>query len=64
VPPGGAAVVEMQVDVPGNLTIVDHAIFRLDKGCVGFLNVKGKPNHNLYHSVDPAFPCPDCKLHP
>lgn len=64
VPPGGAAVVEMSTTVPGNLTLVDHAIFRLDKGCVGFLNVSGEPNPELYHSVDIPNACYGCKLHP
>lgn len=29
--------VEFNVPVPGNLTLIDHAIFRTDKGAVGFL---------------------------
>jgi hypothetical protein len=36
---GGAAVVESTALVPGNYTLLDHAIFRVDKGCVGFLKV-------------------------
>jgi hypothetical protein len=36
---GGAAVVEFTALVPGNYTLIDHAIFRVDKGCVGFLKV-------------------------
>jgi hypothetical protein len=34
-------VVDMKLPVPGNYTLLDHAIFRLDKGCVGFLKVGG-----------------------
>jgi hypothetical protein len=32
-------VVEFTALVPGNYTLIDHAIFRVDKGCVGFLKV-------------------------
>lgn len=32
VPAGGATVVELVPPVPGNLTLVDHSIFRIDKG--------------------------------
>jgi FtsP/CotA-like multicopper oxidase with cupredoxin domain len=64
VPPGGATVVEMECRVPGSYTLVDHAIFRLDKGCVGFLKVHGKdPRRDLYASKDMPVSCPGCKLH-
>lgn len=33
--------VEFNVPVPGNLTLIDHAIFRTDKGAVGFLKARG-----------------------
>lgn len=62
-PPGGASVVEFTTQVPGILTLVDHAIFRLDKGCVGFLNVEGPKQPHIYASEDPPNPCPGCKLH-
>lgn len=43
VPPGGAAMVEFKVDVPGAYILVDHAIFRaIDKGAVGILEAAGK----------------------
>jgi hypothetical protein len=32
-------VVEAVLPVPGNFTLLDHAIFRIDKGAVGFLKV-------------------------
>lgn len=42
VPPGGAAIVDFKVDVPGNYVLVDHSIFRaIDKGAVGILSVTG-----------------------
>lgn len=66
VPAGGAAVVEVECPVPGNFTLVDHAIFRTEKGAVGFLKVRpkgGDRRRDLYDSVDPPNPCPGCKLH-
>ena len=64
VPPGGATVVEFKCAVPGSLTLVDHAIFRLDKGAVGYLMVSGDPQPQLYNSTQHPTPCPGCKLHP
>jgi copper-containing nitrite reductase len=64
VAPGSSTVVEFQTNVPGNLTLIDHAIFRLDKGAVGFLMVKGEKNDELYHSHDIPNACYGCKLHP
>ncbi|KND87654.1 Copper-containing nitrite reductase [Tolypocladium ophioglossoides CBS 100239] len=48
VPPGGATIVDMNMVVPGSYTLVDHAIFRLDKGAVGFLNVSGEARPDVY----------------
>ena len=53
VPPGAATVVDLKMVVPGTYTLVDHAIFRLDKGAVGFLNVSGKPRPDIYGSALP-----------
>jgi hypothetical protein len=36
---GGAAVLDFTARVPGNYMLIDHAILRVDKGCVGFLKV-------------------------
>lgn len=63
VPPGGATIVDMKMVVPGTYTLVDHAIFRLDKGAVGFLNVSGTPRPDIYDSAQPPAPCVGCKLH-
>jgi nitrite reductase (NO-forming) len=42
IPPGGSAIVEFRVDVPGRYLLVDHAIFRaIDKGALGMLEVSG-----------------------
>ena len=42
VPSGGAAIVEMQVQVPGRFLLVDHSIVRaMEKGALGVLEVAG-----------------------
>ncbi|PGH13047.1 nitrite reductase, copper-containing [Helicocarpus griseus UAMH5409] len=64
VPPGGATIFDMKTVVPGTYTLVDHAIFRLDKGCVGYINVSGKPRPDIYQSAEHPEPCVGCKLHP
>ncbi|MBI4341050.1 MAG: nitrite reductase, copper-containing [Candidatus Omnitrophica bacterium] len=64
VPPGGATVVDFGVEVPGDYTLVDHAIFRIEKGAVGFLNVEGEPRHDIYVSQDEAATCEGCLVHP
>ena len=64
VPAGGATVVEFGVEVPGNYTLVDHAIFRVEQGAVGYLQVEGKPRHDIYRSQDDAATCPGCMVHP
>lgn len=63
VAPGSAAILDLKMVVPGTYTLVDHAIFRLDKGAVAFLNVSGKQRPDIYGSSDPPAPCVGCKLH-
>lgn len=63
VPPGGTSIVDLKMVVPGSYTIVDHAIFRLDKGAVGFLNVSGSAQPHIYTGTQPPEPCVGCKLH-
>ena len=48
VPPGGAAIVEFKVDVPGTYTIVDHALGRVLKGGAGQLKVTGDNNDRVF----------------
>ncbi len=64
VPAGGATVVEFGVEVPGNYTLVDHAIFRVEQGAVGYLQVEGEPRHDIYVSQDEAATCKECLVHP
>jgi len=64
VPAGGSSIVEFGLEVPGTYTLVDHAIFRVEKGAVGYLEVEGKPNHQIYVSDQDAVLCEGCLVHP
>lgn len=55
---------EFGLEVPGTYTLVDHAIFRVEKGAVGFLQVEGEPRHDIYVSQDGAPTCKGCLVHP
>ena len=48
VPPGGAAVVDFKVEVPGKFFLVDHALSRLEKGLKAVLEVSGEQRADLY----------------
>ena len=63
VPAGGSTIVEWDTNVPGTFTLVDHSIFRTEKGAIGFLKVLGEPRPDIYDSVDRPTPCPNCKFH-
>lgn len=41
VPPGGATVMDVKIEVPGEFTLVDHAISRVEKDLAGKLIVEG-----------------------
>jgi nitrite reductase (NO-forming) len=48
IPAGGAAIVELQFDVPGTYTIVDHSLFRaFNKGAVAQIKVTGPSRNDL-----------------
>lgn len=64
VPPGDTTIVDREMLVPRTYTLVDHAIFRLEKGAVGYLNVSGTPRPDIYEGTEPPAPCVGCKLHP
>jgi nitrite reductase (NO-forming) len=49
VPPGGAWMVEFEVNVPGTYILVDHALSRLERGLVGYLVVEGEEQPEIYH---------------
>jgi nitrite reductase (NO-forming) len=49
VPPGGAVITEFKLDVPGNYTLVDHALARMERGLLGVLHVEGSKNPDIYN---------------
>ena len=51
VPPGGATMVEFELQVPGNYILVDHALARLQRGLAGFLKVEGSPNPEIINGT-------------
>ena len=51
VPPGGAAVVDMTMDVPGEYVLVDHALSRAARGLVGKLVVKGDERTEVFKAA-------------
>jgi nitrite reductase (NO-forming) len=50
VPPGGAAVVDFKVEVPGKYILVDHALSRLEKGLKGIIEVQGEERADLFRA--------------
>jgi nitrite reductase (NO-forming) len=49
VPPGGAVMTEFKTEVPGNYTLVDHALARAERGLVGVLSVEGPKNPDIFN---------------
>jgi nitrite reductase (NO-forming) len=54
VPPGGATMVEFQLQVPGRYLLVDHALSRLERGLVGFLYAEGEENPAIFSGTPTA----------
>ena len=53
-PAGGAAMVEMKMEVPGVLTMVDHSYYRANsKGAVGQIKVSGKEDPSVFKKLKP-----------
>ncbi len=48
VPPGGAAAVDMKLEVPGEYLLVDHALSRAARGLVGKLVVEGPEQPDIF----------------
>ena len=46
---GSAVVVDFKLEVPGNYTLVDHALSRMERGLVGILSVEGPPNPEIFN---------------
>ena len=51
VPSAGSVILEFKVDVPGDYLLVDHSIFRVAKGALGILSVKGAPNPAVFQDI-------------
>ena len=52
VPAGGSAIVEFGVEQPGDLILVDHAIFRaFNKGALGMLKVTGDDDAKVFAAL-------------
>jgi nitrite reductase (NO-forming) len=49
VAPGGAVITEFKTKVPGNYTLVDHALARAERGLLGVLHVEGPPNPEIFN---------------
>ena len=50
IPSGGAVIVDMKLEVPGVLNLVDHAIFRaFHKGALAQIKVSGDENPGVFH---------------
>jgi len=55
VPAGGAAIVELKVDVPGRYLLVDHSIVRaMEKGAIGALEVAGAEQPGIFKVLAPG----------
>lgn len=54
VPPGGAAMVEFKLQVPGRYILVDHALSRLQRGLAGYLMVEGDANPSIFDGIATA----------
>jgi nitrite reductase (NO-forming) len=50
VPPGGAVMVEFDVEVPGRYILVDHALSRMERGLAGYLYAEGEENPDIFFS--------------
>jgi nitrite reductase (NO-forming) len=50
VPPGGATMVELKLEVPGRYILVDHALSRMQRGLAGYLYVEGDPNPDIFNA--------------
>lgn len=51
VPPGGATMVEFDVEVPGRYILVDHALSRLERGLAGYLYVEGDDQPDIFQGA-------------
>ncbi|WP_244470641.1 hypothetical protein [Microvirga massiliensis] len=52
-PPGGAAVVDFKLEVPGRYVLVDHALSRVERGLAGILEVEGPDTPSVFQDPTP-----------
>lgn len=52
IPAGGASIVEMKMQVPETINLVDHSIFRaFNKGAIAQIKVTGAENSSIYQKI-------------
>jgi nitrite reductase (NO-forming) len=51
IPSGGATVVDFKIEMPGDFTLVDHSIFRINKGAMGQIHVEGPENPEILKKI-------------
>jgi nitrite reductase (NO-forming) len=56
VPPGGGAVAELTLEVPGEFVLVDHALSRAARGLVGKLIVEGPEEPAIFDAASVSEP--------
>ena len=56
VPPGDAGIFEVKTRAPGQFTFMDHAMSRMEKGDMAFLDVRGPENAALVHAGPASLP--------
>ncbi|HEV2133278.1 MAG TPA: copper-containing nitrite reductase [Terracidiphilus sp.] len=56
VPPGDAGIFEVKARAPGEFAFMDHAMSRMEKGDLAFLEVKGPENTALVHAGAATLP--------
>jgi nitrite reductase (NO-forming) len=55
IPAGGAAIVELTMQVPGRFLLVDHSIVRaMEKGALGILEVAGAEQPGIFRTLVPG----------
>ncbi len=52
VAPGGATIVDLKLEYPGNYLLVDHALSRVGKGLAASLDVSGEADPAVYQALD------------
>ena len=42
---------DFKIEMPGNFTLVDHSIFRINKGALGVLHVEGDERPDILKKI-------------